>query len=512
MSRLGAFIDTLIEPFAPKRALARRKARTQFQLAGGMYRGADNTRLTMDWILGRDTSTPSNWELNALRQRTRDLNRNNPIASGATDTIAQNVVGTGLKPQSKLRADRLGISEEKANELRRQAESVWEEWCPIADAYDIQHFDDIQFMVLWKMVEDGELLVLPTWITDSWRPFGRAVEVLEIDRLKKPSGQKDVPETGIELDAMNRPFRYWIEKARKKPGDKIEFSGITKRDKMGRPKVLHIYNPKRPGQMRGVPHFAALVGLFKQLADYLEAEVVAARVAACLAVFVTHNEDALEEALAQADPELLEKMVTDRNSGRVQSIKPGMVSHLESGESIEVVDPRRPGDAFEPFVASMLRFMSMALGLSYEQLTKDFSKTNYSSARAALLEGRRMFKRWRTWLARKLCQPVWELVLEEAWLRGKFDAPDFYEKKHEYCRALWIGGGWGWVDPVKEVQSSDDAIAAGLSTLADECAAQGRDWEEVLEQRAREKAKAAELGLDLGIKAKKETKEEKEDA
>lgn len=35
----------------------------------------------------------------------------------------------------------------------------------------------------------------------------------------------------------------------------------------------------------------------------------------------------------------------------------------------------------------------------------------------------------------------------------------------------------------------------GLSTLEAECAGQGLDWEEVLEQRAREKAKLAELGL-----------------
>jgi capsid protein len=35
----------------------------------------------------------------------------------------------------------------------------------------------------------------------------------------------------------------------------------------------------------------------------------------------------------------------------------------------------------------------------------------------------------------------------------------------------------------------------GLSTLEEECASQGLDWEEVLEQRAREQAKMKELGL-----------------
>ena len=130
---------------------------------------------------------------------------------------------------------------------------------------------------------------------------------------------------------------------------------------------------------------------------------------------------------------------------------------------------------------------------------RDFSKTNYSSARAALLEGRRTFLQWRGWFADRFCQPVYELVLEEAYLRGLFDAPDFYANQAEYCRCSWVGGAWGWVDPVKEIEASKMAIDYGLSTMAEEAAGQGRDWEEVLEQRAREDKKAKELGLDLSV-------------
>ena len=98
-----------------------------------------------------------------------------------------------------------------------------------------------------------------------------------------------------------------------------------------------------------------------------------------------------------------------------------------------------------------------------------------------------MFKTWRGWLSAKFCQPIWQLVIEEAYLRGEFDAPDFYKYFHEYTRAAWIGGGWGWVDPVKEVEASRKAIDYGLSTLAKEAAAQGDDWEENLDQLARER-------------------------
>ena len=53
------------------------------------------------------------------------------------------------------------------------------------------------------------------------------------------------------------------------------------------------------------------------------------------------------------------------------------------------------------------------------------------------------------------------------------------------------------MDPVKEAQAFQIRMEIWLSTLEAECACQGLDWEEVLEQCAREKAKLAELGLTL---------------
>jgi lambda family phage portal protein len=146
-------------------------------------------------------------------------------------------------------------------------------------------------------------------------------------------------------------------------------------------------------------------------------------------------------------------------------------------------------------VDRVLRAISAALGLPYELVAKDFSKTNYSSARAALLEARRFFRCRQEWIARKLCQPSWNMLMEEAFLMGEWDVPNFYENILDWCRVKWIAPGWQWVDPVKEVESSLNAIKGHLSTLADECASQGRDWEEVLEEEAREQKKKDELGI-----------------
>ena len=498
-------LDRVIEYLAPGYGLKRKENRTRLAMVN-QYRGAEISRLRADWVLGQSETTPSTYELSTLRARSRDLNRNDPVASGATDTMGINIIGQGLRPQSRLRHEVVGISRERAVDLQKKAELIWREWCVNADSANRLDFDEIQFLAVRKIVEDGEVLALPVIVNDDWRNLKRAIELVEADRLTPPLSSKITPKntTGVETGNRGEPKYYHIRKA----GSSTDFVKIAARDGNGRPKVLHIFRSNRAGQLRGVPFFAPVLTYFKDLADYLEAEVVAARVAACLAVFVTANDPANMGYGAATSTE------TDTGH-RIQELQPGMIDYLKIGEAINVVDPKRPGESFAPFVESILRLIGTSLNLPYELLVKDFSKTNYSSARAALLEGRRMFLNWRSWIARKFCQPIWDLVLEEAYLRGLFDAPEFYKYRHEYARAHWIGGGWGWVDPVKEVEASRKAIDYGLSTLAEETAGQGRDWEEVLEQKAEEDKRADELKVRILNAAKggadnaaSETKEE----
>jgi len=484
-------LDRVISYFAPARSLQRTRARVVQELAL-QYRGAENTRLRADWILGTSTHTATSNERNTLRERSRDLNRNDAVASGATDTMAINVVGQGLQLQSRIRGDRIGVSDLRARELQRQAETIWTDWKPTADSMNLCDFDELQFLALRKIVEDGEIVALPIMAVDKWRTLWRAIELVEGDRIynvKQPASAM-LWDSAIELGPRGEPIAYHIKKAARSASERPESVRIDVRDSKGRPKILHVFPVRRPGQIRGVPFFAPVMTLFKDLADTMEAEVIAARVSACLAVFVTMNDPNMA-AFGQSS-----ELETTTNA-RIQSIEPGLVGYLKPGENINVVNPNRPGTTFAPFVEGVLRMIGMSLNLPYELLAKDFSKTNYSSARASLLEGRRMFLKWRGWFARMFVQPIYELVLEEAYLRDMFEAPDFYENRSEYVRAQWIGGGWGWVDPVKEVESSRKAVDYGLSTLAEEAAGQGRDWEEILEQQKREQDKANELGVVL---------------
>lgn len=495
--RVTERIDDAVAFFSPKAGLKRKMYRQAIGISKefSSYKGASRSRLRSSWLPGSGSSDENLLpELADLRERSRDLNRNDAHASGITGTMTTNVVGSGIRPQSRVDREALGISENQADEFQKTAEKIWKRWIAYADAGERMDFYELQQLVDRQILENGEALIVPYMLKDNTRPYSLGLQVIESDRMDTPQdrrGDKAV-RSGVKIGINGEPVSYFISKTH--PGDfryskreEKSFIEIPAKNEFGRRNVFHLYHVMRSGQTRGVPFFAPVLTYFKDLAEYAEAELVAARIAACFSIFIT----------SEASMDIAVNPGFDRNAAGqlVESLEPGMIKHLMPGESITSFNPQRPGASFEPFVNRILQAISAALGLPYELVAKDFSKTNYSSARAALLEARRYFKVRQEWLARKLCQPVWEMLLEEAYLRGELPANDFYEKRRFWMNALWIAPGWEWVDPLKEAQAAEVGLKNGIVTHADIYAAQGKDWEESFEQRKRELDKIRELGL-----------------
>ena len=485
-------VDGVVEFFSPQRALKRRMYRYANKTAFRAYRGADKDRLRKSWLPGGGSADEDLLlDLPDLRERSRDLNRNDPHAAGITASVVTNVVGTGIRPQSRVDKESLGLEDEKVKLFQKRAERIWQKWIPFADAGDRMDFNEIQRLVERQILENGEVIVAPLRLDEPRRPYSLALQVIEADRLVTPLDKISDRKIrhGVEVGERGQPVAYWIRKTH--PGEAALRLRTPKADQctrypayneLGRPNLLHLYWVKRPGQTRGIPFFAPVVNLFKDLADYLEAELVGARVAACFTVFITKNDPGF-------NPRGNQSSYTNAQGQRIEELEPAMIKHLAEGESISFANPSRPGNTFDPFVERILRTIGAGLGLPYEITTKDFSKTNYSSARAAILEGRKFLQGRQSWLSKRLCQPAWEMVLEEAYLKGELPVDSFYKHRLDLVRAHWIPDGWGWVDPTKEVKAAQIAMECGISSLADENAAKGKDWEETIEQLAREKIK-----------------------
>ena len=493
LEKVGNAVDGAISVVAPQYAARRQAARYAIRIGASYFQGAKASRLTNNWSVGQESADSTIYsDLQMLRDRSRDLNRNDGVAAGITDTICTNAIHTGIRPQSRIDAEALNLSPDQAAVFQKQAEKVWLKWSGKCDARNKLTFSEIESLALRQIIESGEFLAIRRAIKDD-RPYYLALDIIEPDRLDDPPDQRSDVNTrfGITSDDRGRPKKYYIRKTH--PGDTFrarddahKFVAVKAEDTAGRKNVFHVFPILRPGQTRGVPFFAPVIEKFKMLADYLEAELVAARVAACFSAFVK-TENPYGAAVGNA--------AMTENSQRLEALEPGMIEYLGQNQDVTFASPNRPGDTFDAFVSRILRMIGTAIGLPYELVLKDFSQTNYSSARAALLQAYRVFQVWQSMIINHICQPVYELLIEEAWLRGELTAPGFQSNKWEYTRTAWIPPGWRWVDPEKEAKADKISIQMGLKTRADSCSEQGQDWEEKAEQAAKEKAKYEELGL-----------------
>ena len=496
-------VDDFIGIFSPSVGARRKYFRFIAQKMLGSYRGADISRVRGGWFTqGGSPDYDLLTDLPKLRERSRDLVRNDGIASGAIDTIVTNIIGSGIRPQSRIDRETLNIDEAFADQLQKQMEKIWARWVEYADAGERLNFYEIEELCERQRLVNGESIIIPVRITNSRRkrPYTLALQMVESDRLDTPGdliGNKSIRK-GIEVgNEFGEPVAYYVRKTH--PGDYMytrnlgntsnNYNRYSALNDLGDPNFFHLYHVKRSGQTRGEPFFAPVINLFKDRFDYMEAEILAAKVAACFAIFIKKN-NSYNVSLNRSQQE---------NGKRVEEIYPAMVEYLNDNEEIQSFNPNRPGGTFGLFMERILRDMAAGMNIPYEVLAKDFSNSNYSNTRAALLEARRFFMMQQQFISNKLCQPVLLMLMEEAYLRGELPILDFYQNRAAYVRTRWISPGWQWVDPQKEVAASVLAVDNNLSTLADEFATQGQDWEEALEQIAREKKKIKELETANGI-------------
>ena len=96
-------LDKAISWVNPSAGLKRWKARTHLAMLGGYTGARRDRRQTQTWnTAGGSADAVSLDDLPVLRDRSRDLLRNAPLATGAVNTLITNVVGTGLRPQSHI--------------------------------------------------------------------------------------------------------------------------------------------------------------------------------------------------------------------------------------------------------------------------------------------------------------------------------------------------------------------------------------------------------------------------
>jgi lambda family phage portal protein len=446
-----------------------------------------------------------------LAARIHDLARNDGWASGGVARIVDSIIGSGWRLASKPNAKALGISEDDAFELADQFEAHWKLWADdvdaSCDASGRLNWGGLLALGFRHRIWDGEAIAHLDWIDRSYA-YSTAVQVIHPDRLSNPNGGADTTylRSGVALDRRGAPQGYWFRASH--PGEAAlndirdyRWEFVARRTDWGRPQVVHAFEPEAAGQFRGVSPLAPILKKIRMIGRYDEAELQAAILNAVLAAFVTSpfDHEQLAEAMGAGEVSNYQQCRLDFHKEAPISLPGVKVNFLSPGEDVKLTNPNHPNSVFEAYERAVLRNIATAIGVSYEQLSMDWSQVNYSSARAALIEIWRGFTARKDNFAFQYAQPIYAAVLEEAIDKGDIrlpkGAPNFYQGKTAYCQADWIGPGRGWVDPYKEAQAAEKRLQIGVSTDEREAAEQGMDWKENLIQQARETRERERLGL-----------------
>lgn len=434
-------------------------------------------------------------ERNVAQGRAADLYANDWTARSGARTIADNAIGTGLVPKSIIPHEILGISQAEARAIGEKMEWAFSEWSRDAHARGLGHFEDLQYLGMLSVLRLGEMLHLPVMLADKSRAFSLAIQDISPSRLQTPTDlESDLSiRDGIEFSSYGRPAAYWI--ACPPPSlMTVESQALISTDFARRPafiahrpNVFHLFRYEEEEQTRGHSVFSPGMPLFRNLNDAIDAELLAQVIAASLPIFIAiENNDAEilkhhmgADAQKDEDPE-----------ERALKVAPGTVIYGKPNEKPYILESKRPSTTFGSFVEIVQRSIAAMMNIPYESLTKDFSKTNYSSMRAALNEAWKCYAYYRNWFSRLYTQPVWEMVIEEAYLRNFLGLADdlaalapkmgFYEGRQYWTAARWIGPARGFIDPVKEIQATIMALETRLMTYADAWAERGGDFADAL--------------------------------
>lgn len=477
------------------RAIERAEARMS-----AAWEAADRDRIRGDrWMVSRLSATSAMEEdLKALWERSESLLRNDPYASAAINGRVDNVVGSGMTFHSRIRPSGDVISDSEAAALNTKRDQVFWLWAQKDQFYAKQRV----FERSRATYGEGLAIMSDIDMADG-RPIPLTWQVINPQRLETPP--KHITNNRVRLgiqfgDAAYTGIEgYWIRNADVGDTHNLteEFTFYPKE------RVIHSFEQLTPGQIRGVPWLAPVMAKLKDLKDFSEAKLISEQVTACTTTFI-RCEDPLGRAAGAATG-------TSSSGQRLQELEPGRIEYINENDTVQHVDPNRPGGTYAPFVEHHLMGVAAGLRYSYALLSKDFRSASFANGRLEMADARKTFECWQWSLISDCLMPLIERATKEMAMLGLLkpwvSAADYIAFPNTFNAHQIKPPRWRMaVNPKQENDADVVEVENLFASRTDKCDEREADFEDVIHAREREEimiaemesriaAKRAELGL-----------------
>lgn len=148
----------------------------------------------------------------------------------------------------------------------------------------------------------------------------------------------------------------------------------------------------------------------------------------------------------------------------------------------------------------MLREVAAGASVSYESISRDYSQSNYSSSRLALLEDRDNWMALQQWFIRAFREQLHNEWLMAAVMAGaipEIDLVAYANAPEKFSAVAFKPRGWSYINPKEDVDAAISGIRAGLTTRTHEIARYGNgyDREDIDDMRRHELDAASDKDL-----------------
>lgn len=489
-------LDRVIGYFAPTTAIKRIRARNAIRA----YEGAAVGRRSSAW---KTLHTAANAEIQLamrpLRDRSRDLARNTPHAPRMMDVFVAHTIGTGLVPVPATGSDRIDNA----------VQQLWDDWCEQCDVTGQLNYGAMQALALRSTIESGEVVSRFIDIPIDEKINGKTVAVpmqlqlLESDYIDqfRDGLYADMREAndsrlvrsrlGVGLGDFDRRIGLWLW-----PYHPGEITTLNLRPLVSRfvqaDELVHMFKVLRPGQVRGVPWFAPILTTARELADFVDAANVKARIEACFAGFI-QNDDQTVPLLDPSQAGTAATIDVANPQAMVTTFEPGMIKELRQGQEIKFAQPTS-NTQLEPMMIYDLQAMAAGVGCTYDDATGDLRQASYISLRAGKLVFWSLVSQLQAHtVLPMMCKPTWHRWVSRAILAGRL-AP-----RREGYPCTWVTPAREAINPKDDLDAERNEVRAGRMTPQEFIASKGGNWRRTIDDTAAffERADKKKLKFDI---------------
>jgi lambda family phage portal protein len=420
--------------------------------------------------------------LENIRKRSRDAGRNDWAGAAATQRWVTNLIGVGITPR---------LPTTLTKKRRKEITDLWDRWVAESDADGVLDFYGQQTLAVRCWLDSGEVFVrqrkrrvedgieVPVQIQLIEPEF---VPMLDADTYPfLPVGNKI--RSGIEFDRRGQRIAYWMH--REHPGDGHQNMGNASLLRVLASEVSHVFEPLRPGQLRGVPGLAPVLARLRNVADFDDTVLERQKLANLFVAFLTRN--------AGSDLDQLTGGAVEFDGAQpLAPMQPGLMQELGLGEDVKFSNPPEAGVSFSDYMRTQHLGTAAGAGLPYEIMSGDIKEVSDRTLRVMINEFRR-FAESRQWqiVIPMFCKRVRKWWAETALLAGHITADEL----NDVMLVKWSPHGWAHIHPVQDPTGKKVEVDAGFRSRSSVIGERGDDPEEVDDERAADVQREKDLNL-----------------